>query len=127
MPHILLIEPDRLLARTYREALEADGHSVRICAGAQAAISSADITRPDIVLMELQLVEHNGVEFLYEFRSYADWQSIPVIVHTQVPASEFAGSRELLMRDLGVHEYLYKPYTTLQMLRRSVASAVPVQ
>lgn len=127
MTHILLIEPDRMLGRTYREALETDGHIVKVCAGAQATISAADTVRPDIIIMELQLVGHNGVEFLYEFRSYADWQNIPVIIHTQVPANEFAGSRDLLMHDLGVREYLYKPYTTLQMLRRSVADAVPVQ
>ena len=77
--------------------------------------------------MELQLVAHSGVEFLYEFRSYSDWKNIPVIINTHVPPSEFAGSRDLLRRELGVQAYLYKPHTTLKKLLSSVRDAVPVQ
>ncbi len=66
MAQILLIEPDRLLAETYAQSLTGGGHRVVACAGAQAAIHAADQDCPDIVILELQLVEHSGVEFLYE-------------------------------------------------------------
>lgn len=127
MVRVLLIEPDTLLANTYRVALETAGYDVCVCTGAQQAIHAADTKKPDVVILELQLVGHNGVEFMYEFRSYADWQQIPLIIHTHVPASEFAGSRDLLMHELGVYEYLYKPQTTLRSLVRGVAAIVPVQ
>lgn len=120
MAQVLLIEPDRLLARTYFEALTAVGHSVQICATAQTAIFCADDIKPDVVLLELQLVAHSGIEFLYEFRSYPDWQSIPVIVSTNVPAGEFAGSWKLLRDQLGVSQYLYKPLTNLKKILSTV-------
>jgi DNA-binding response OmpR family regulator len=118
--HILLIEPDRVLATTYARALAAAGHQVQAAATAQQAISAADSRRPDLVLLELQLVEHSGIEFLYEFRSYPDWQTIPLIIHSQVPPAEFSDSWQLLHAELGVRGYLYKPQTSLRRLLRAV-------
>ncbi len=124
MANILLIEPDRLLAETYCQALTSAGHQVVPCASAQAAILAADQVKPDVVVIELQLIEHSGIEFLYEFRSYTDWQTIPVIVQTHVPASEFATNRQSLKKQLGVEVYLYKPQTLLKQLISSVNSQV---
>jgi DNA-binding response OmpR family regulator len=121
---ILLIEPDRVLADTYRQALQSAGHHISVALTAQAAISAADAGRPDLVLLELQLVEHSGIEFLYEFRSYPDWQGIPVIIHSQVPVDEFNGSQSILQGQLGVSDYLYKPHTSLRQLLRRIDQAV---
>lgn len=77
--------------------------------------------------MELQLVGHSGIEFLYEFRSYPDWQNVPLIIHTHVPPSEFAGARDLLMKELGAHTYLYKPHTSLKKLLGTIREALPVE
>lgn len=120
MARILLLEPDHLLARTFCRALQAAGYAVDCCANAQAAIVAADTYRPDIVVMELQLVSHSGIEFLYEFRTYADWMTVPVIILTHVPPGEFGASRDVLMKELGVATYLYKPQTSLQKLVSSV-------
>jgi DNA-binding response OmpR family regulator len=123
---ILLIEPDRLLAGTYKKALEQASHSVVVASTAQAAIHAADDLQPDLVILELQLVSHSGIEFLYEFRSYADWQAIPVVVVSNVPPGEFADSWQLLREELGVQNYHYKPRTTLRALLRTVDSFAPV-
>jgi DNA-binding response OmpR family regulator len=127
MADILLIEPDRILARTYILALELNGHVVNTCTSAQSAIRYADRARPNIVILELQMVGHSGIEFLYEFRSYTDWQQIPVIALTCVPASEFASSWRLLRDELGVRTYHYKPQTSLRKLVRSVNELVATQ
>ena len=127
MAAILLIEPDKLLAETYFLALNHAGHQVMACAGAQSAIMVADRHRPDLVILELQLVEHSGIEFLYEFRSYAEWQDIPAIVHSLVPPAEFQTSRQLLENELGVTAYLYKPRTSLRQLLNTVSEYSPVK
>ena len=126
MAQILLVEPDRLLARIYFDALTHAGHKVQICATAQAGIFCADDIKPDVVLLELQLVAHSGIEFLYEFRSYPDWQNIPVIITTNVPAGEFSGSWKLLRDQLKVCQYLYKPLTSLQRLLSTVTEFTTV-
>jgi DNA-binding response OmpR family regulator len=126
MARILLIEPDRVLAESYVQALIHAGHEVQAAGGAQAAVMSADAILPDLVILELQLVEHSGIEFLYEFRSYADWQDVPVIIHSQVPPAEFADNRQLLRGELGVKTYLYKPRTSLAELLAAVGGHLPV-
>lgn len=126
MAQILLVEPDRLLAETYHRALTDAGHRVAACAGAQAAIMTADQISPDLVILELQLIEHSGIEFLYEFRSYPEWQAVPVLIHSNVPPAEFADSWPILGRELGVDIYLYKPRTSLRQLISSVREQLPV-
>lgn len=126
MARILLIEPDHVLAETYRQALLNDKHKVTTCASAQSAITAADKAKPDLVILELQLVEHSGIEFLYEFRSYPEWQGIPVLIQTAVPPGEFADNWQLLKNGLGVNTYLYKPQTSLRQLLDSVRGELAV-
>jgi DNA-binding response OmpR family regulator len=126
MANILLIEPDRILADTFCRALEKAGHKVSVCAGAQAAVLAADRVKPDLVILELQLVEHSGIEFLYEFRSYPDWQNIPAIVFSQVPPAEFNNNHEILKNELNVTSYLYKPQTTLTQLTSVISEQLTV-
>ena len=120
MAHIIIIEPDRLLAETYVAAGKQAGHSVVPCASAQAAILAADQQKPDVVIVELQLIEHSGVEFLYEFRSYPEWHNIPVIIQSQVPPSEFASNWQLFREQLNIAQYLYKPQTTISELLSTI-------
>lgn len=124
---ILLIEPDRLLAQTYQAALSRAGHQVVTCNGAQAAIMAADRQTPDLIVLELQLVAHSGIEFLYEFRSYSEWQRVPVIVQTMVPPAEFNHSWQLLKDELGVSGYLYKPQSRLRDLLSQANEFTPVK
>ncbi len=120
MSNILLLEPNTLLAKTYTQALQHAGHIVTHVTGAQAAIDAADKYPPKLVIVELQLPQHSGVEFLHEFRSYAEWLNVPVIVNTSLPPARIMLAKKALTRDLGVREILYKPRTSLQDLVRLV-------
>lgn len=120
MAYVLLIEPNTLLAGTYMQAMQGAGHEVTHSVGAQAAILAADQRTPDVVVLELQLPVHNGVEFLQEFRSYPEWQDVPVIVHTVIPPQRLVNSRAALKRDLGVETVVYKPRISLRNLLRLV-------
>lgn len=120
--HILLIEPDKLEARAYRSALEQAGHTVTHVGGAQSAVHAADERMPDVVVLELQMPGHNGVEFLYEFRSYPEWLHIPVVLHTFVSPGELAHA-PTLQTYLGVTRILHKPATSLAMLMQAVEHA----
>ncbi len=121
--HVLLIEPDRLLAKTYQRALQTAGHTVAHCARAQTAVFCADKRLPDVIVLELQLAGHSGIEFLYEFRSYTDWQRVPVIVLSNVPRDEFASNWGTFCEQLNICDYRYKPATSLKSLVTSVEDA----
>ncbi len=116
----MLLEPDAVLANTYAGALKSRGHKTIVANTAQDAVIKADNSLPDLVICEIQLVSHSGIEFLYEFRSYPDWQTIPVIINSSVPPVEFLGSSQGLLSELGIARYLYKPNTSLRQLLRVV-------
>jgi DNA-binding response OmpR family regulator len=110
---ILIIEPDAILSNLYRQSIEEAGHQVMWCTDAEAAIQLADEQTPDVVVLELQMAGHNGVEFLYEFRSYPEWKDVPIIILSGVPDAAFS---PILQRQLGITAYHYKPRTKLHNL-----------
>lgn len=116
MKQILLVEPDKKVAEIIKEFLERDGlASVQVAYSAQEAIHTADEFNPELVILELAIPKHNGFAFLHEFRSYADWSKVPVIVHSHLAKDEAAMSKS--WKILGAVEYLYKPQTTLAKLK----------
>lgn len=120
---ILLIEPDAVLAKTYEQALTRAGYELRRASSAQAAIHEVDAHTPDIIILELQLSAHNGVEFMYELRSYPEWQNIPVVVLSNIPEAE-SGLDKNTASKLGIKKYCYKPRTTLKKLIESIESEI---
>lgn len=116
---ILLVEPDAILGKVYQKSLATLG-TVAWAKTAQSAISLADETTPDIVVLEPKLAAHNGIEFLYEFKSYAEWREVPVVVHS-------SGSGLIVpknaCRDLRIVACLDKRELSLQDLCSSVQSA----
>jgi DNA-binding response OmpR family regulator len=112
---ILLVEPDNLLAKIYKDHLEKFNYKVRTCAGVQKAINEMDIVRPDLIVLEMKQSAHNGFEFLYELRSYSDWQDIPLIIHSMLPEADLSMNEDI-KNELGIISYLYKPTTSLGKL-----------
>lgn len=106
--NILLVEPDIVLARSYQRALEKFGQKVVCANNAQNAINLIDKHQIDLVILEIQLVDHSGIEFLYELRSYPEWDNIKIIIVSSIPEHEFKDNLDILKKDLRVEQYLYK-------------------
>jgi DNA-binding response OmpR family regulator len=124
--HVLLIEPDKILAEIYQASIEGAGFTVSWATTAQGALDVADIKCPDVVVLELQLVAHGGLEFAYEFRSYVDWSRVPIIVHSHIPVRELS-SCEALREHVGIGTFLHKSTTSLAQLVDAISSAVRAQ
>ncbi len=122
--HILLIEPDKIQAQLVTEAIQRNDYTVTHVVSAQAAVHSVDELLPDVIVLELQLPRHNGIEFLYELRSYHEWLRIPVIVYSHVPPREF-DQMAAFSKELGVIQALYKPRTSLAALCDAIRKAAP--
>jgi DNA-binding response OmpR family regulator len=121
MAHILLIEPDAILSELYKRMYVTEGYTVASVKNAENAIHAADVQIPDLVILELQLVGHSGVEFLYEFRSYPEWQDVPVIVHTSLGYNElkqFDTALSQLAVAVCLHKNDQKPRTLLAISGR---------
>ncbi len=124
-PNILLIEPDKVLGTIIKESFEAQGYRVSWCRSAQSALNSLDKIIPGVIILEPQLGAHNGIEFLYEMRSYMEWRYLPVIIHTfnnRVAEKVF----EQAFDQLNVRAVLYKPRTSTVVLSKTIRQFLPL-
>lgn len=120
---VLIVEDDQLLRELYEDALNAAGFEVLTSRHAQEAVSMLDEYGAEVVVMDMMLPGHNGLEILHEMQSYSDWARIPVIVLSARHPDEFRMSQ----RDwqlLGVVKYLYKPETKVHQLVKEIAGVV---
>jgi DNA-binding response OmpR family regulator len=118
MNRILLVEPDQYLAEIYSSALQHNGHLVNVARTVAQSVNMLDTEQFDLMILELKIAQHNGIELLYEMRSYVDWNKIRIIIHSSVPEQKMMTSKT--MAQLDVDKYLFKPRTTLSELCRSV-------
>lgn len=126
MSQILLVEPDAVLAKTYGQALMQAGHTVMWCITAHQAVIAADTVMPDLVILEPQLAEHGGVEFLYEFRSYPEWDAVPIYIFSRQAPEEYALNRQMRSH-LGIYGYWQKSRLTLKTFVTVVTKALEAQ
>lgn len=115
LPRLLFIEPNALLATNITNILQ-DQFQVTVVRSAQAAVIAADKIKPDVVLTELHAVDASVSGFLHEFRSYVEWQHIPVVLYTfslHIPPS----LKQLLAERFNVALILHKSHVTADALR----------
>jgi len=117
-PRILVVEDDRIIARSLRMILEKFGHEVTALASTgQAAIHEAEETKPDLVLMDIVLDgEMDGIEAAQVICSHLD---IPIIYLT-AHADPAMRERAAVTRPFG---YLSKPIMK-DDLRRMIEQAL---
>lgn len=125
-PFVLVVEPDRIIAASIQKYLSKQGYNVNWQASAQAAVASADQQIPDVIVLDIQLAGHGGVELLHELRSYGDWQSIPVIIYSSIHPDEFGGQATATAA-LTAQAYLHKPSTSLAELAAQIEQCLQVK
>lgn len=123
MSRILFIEPQIDLGRLLVQAFSRSGYSADHATNAQRALHLADQNIPDVIVLELNLVGHNGLEFLYELRSHADWKNVPVIIYSHVAPTELPLTSQAKNR-LGLTAHLYKPTSSLEKLEKTIRGVV---
>ena len=112
---VLLIEDDRELRATLREALEVEGY--RILAAASAADARALMAHAgrasgiDLVLLDLSLPDGTGDTLLAEIRRDS---ATPVIVVTAQQDED----PKIRLLDAGADDYLVKPFSLGELLAR---------
>lgn len=110
--HILVVEDDRDLRDSLMEVLEAAGYSVAGAHDGLQALSHlrGSAQRPDMILLDLQMPNMNGVEFRGEQLKSGELAQIPVAVVT----ADANASEQL--RGLSMAGLLRKPLKVPQLL-----------
>jgi two-component system KDP operon response regulator KdpE len=114
-PTVLLVEDDRELRNTLREALTVEGYHVHASASladARAllahAVAGGDL---DLVLLDLGLPDGNGEALLAQLRRE---RATPVVVISARHGDE----AKVRLLDAGADDYLVKPFSLAELLAR---------
>jgi CheY-like chemotaxis protein len=78
--NLLVVEDEPTLRNTLAAALASCGHEVSAVEDGVEAFARARAARPDLVVLDLQLPEMDGWEFLRRFRAEPGCAHVPVVV-----------------------------------------------
>ena len=105
MTEILLVEDNELNRDMLTRRLERKGYSVRSAGDGQAALDTIAQSKPDIVLLDMDLPILDGWSTCKALRSNDDTASLPVIALT---AHAMSGDKEKAL-EAGCDDYTTKP------------------
>ena len=126
---ILLIEDDADLAKSIGLALGRDGYTIDHSSSGLEGLSSVVDNPPDLLLLDLNLPDMDGLSICREIRANAAVQDLPIIMLT-ARAQEHD---RVLGLDLGADDYVVKPFSVRELKsriqallrRRQLDSGVP--
>ena len=79
----------------------------RSASSGQACLTLMEAERPNLLLIDINMPEMNGIDLLKKIREQPDWQSIPTIAIT---ARAMTHDREKILAE-GFDGYIAKPIT----------------
>lgn len=123
---LLFVEDDIITGAVYRFHFASAGYKSEVASDGEAAVEALARFKPDIVVLDLLLPKINGVEVLKRIRSNSETASLPVVVFTNVFASELGTQAQ----EAGANRCLNKArtnYASLLEVVREVLDAATAE
>lgn len=109
---VLIVEDNELNMKLFHDLLEAHGYNIIGTRDGMEALRIARDSRPDLILMDIQLPEVSGLEVTKWIKEDDRLKSIPVIA---VTAFAMKGDEEKI-REGGCEAYIAKPISVTNFL-----------
>jgi two-component system, OmpR family, KDP operon response regulator KdpE len=108
---ILVVDDEIEIRRALSRALSTRGYDVETAADGAQALAQAEVFRADLIVLDLNLPEVDGLEVCRRLR---EWTAVPILV-LSVREDE---SDKVSALDLGADDYLTKPFGIDELLAR---------
>jgi two-component system, cell cycle response regulator DivK len=116
-PAVVLIVEDNLANQLLVDAmLQGRGYQVRFASSASEALTSIELMRPDLILMDISLPGQDGLSLTRQIKADPASASIRIVALT---AHAMVGDRKLSI-DAGCIGHITKPFDT-KALREQIA------
>jgi len=109
---ILCVEDNPHNLRLVRKMLEGAGYSVVEALNGASGIAAAERHQPDLILLDINLPDMDGVEVCSRIRTITSVSWVPIIALT---ANAMHGDREMYLSQ-GMDGYLPKPVTKNELI-----------
>lgn len=106
MKKVLIVEDDRFLRHLYRKKVEEAGFDAILASTGMEGLEQAMIQSPDIILLDFNLPELDGMGVLKELKNNPRTNKIPVIFLTNISDEE--NIKKVLAE--GAQDYLIKSH-----------------
>ena len=103
--HLLLVEDNPVIQEVAHELLKDVGLVVDIADNGRQAVDLARLRHYDLVLMDIQMPEMDGLEATRAIRRLTDWKDIPILA---LSAAAFADDRRACLA-AGINDFVAKP------------------
>jgi two-component system, OmpR family, KDP operon response regulator KdpE len=110
-PCVLVIDDEKAILRLAHTTLEAGGFRVVEANNGLDGITEAANSRPDVILLDLNMPEMNGLEVLKRLR---EWYAQSIVILSVVNDEQTIVNA----LDLGADDYLTKPFGAKELLAR---------
>jgi len=121
---ILIAEDNLVNQKVVSAILKKHGYEVHLAGNGREALACLERCEYDLVLMDVQMPELDGIRAARRIRENARWKDLPVVAMT---AHAMTGDQERCLR-AGMNGYLSKPVTPahlLDMVRRHLRTGNP--
>lgn len=102
---ILIVEDNELNMKLFNDLLEAHGYITVTTRDGTKALDMARDSKPDLILMDIQLPEVSGLDITRQIKLEDDLKNIPIIA---VTAFAMKGDEDKI-RECGCNGYISKP------------------
>jgi two-component system KDP operon response regulator KdpE len=110
-PRVLVVDDEPAIRRFLCTSLTAHGYSVFEAVNGQEALAAVLAHRPDLVILDLNLPDLDGVEVT---RLLREWSAVPIVILT-VQEQE---TDKITALDAGADDYVTKPFGMGELLAR---------
>ncbi|MFM7407380.1 MAG: PAS domain S-box protein [Cuspidothrix sp.] len=114
IPLILLAEDNEANITMFVEYLSLKGYRLVVARNGRMAINLAQQTHPDVILMDIQMPEMDGLEAIQRIRQLPELADTPIIALTALAMS---GDRDRCIA-MGANDYLSKPVSLKQLVKK---------
>lgn len=104
--HVMVIDDDDFLLEAIRKKLELAGYKVTVSNNVHDAYFKLNMTKPDLIILDVIMPDINGVEFMHLINSQVMAERTPIILMSYLPRHELYK----MGYDLGAAYYLDKPF-----------------
>ena len=117
MPKILLVEDHTELRHGLRLLLEWMGFAAITAENGRDGVERAVAEKPDLIMMDSLMPEMDGWEATRALRADPQTKDIPILASTAL----FRRSDLKTWIDVGCNDYIIKPFTSDELLRKITA------
>jgi two-component system cell cycle response regulator DivK len=109
---VLVVEDNELNLKLFCDLLRAHGYEAEPVRDGWDAVERARETRPDLIVMDIQLPHVTGLELIETIKSDEMLKTVPIMAVTAYAAK---GDEERI-REAGAEAYVSKPVTVLRFM-----------